>query len=536
MKITFLFTLLVLLFYSCNNIKSDKSIYQIEKSKDSAVELLTKNLDSLLNTGVFNGFSVAVVDSTGVLYNQGFGYADVSDKKKFTKNTIINIASISKVFVGIALLKAQELNFIDLDAPINKYLPFEIVNPHYPDKAITIRQLATHSSSIIDTESYMQTCYINKDNVAIAENLKEKYELYYQNPSKDWIPLAEYLRKLLDKDGILYDTAAFANRKPGETYKYSNLGTALCALVIEYACQKPFSEFTKEYIFDPLKMSSTTWFFEESDSKNYSKLYYDDQELPYYKILSYPDGGLITSSTDLSKFLVDLIKGYSGNGTILTTDGYKEFFRSQLNEKAFEKDNYNVGIFIEKELAYNDIGHTGGDPGTNTLMYFNTETKKGKILILNTDSQKENSMDIYWGIWQTLNEYKTSIKEDNKTEQDKAMDALNEIQVSGGGKLYSTFANIAHSECKGAIEKYVISSLEFEAALLELLNKNYPHLPIDQRQHLASTSAKAQKEYSLTICGTTTSSKDTMITSQAPRQGTWIFPAVLEQRDVVVVW
>lgn len=53
---------------------------------------------------------------------------------------------------------------------------------------------------------------------------------------------------------------------------------------------------------------------------------------------------------------------------------------------------------------------------------------------------------------------------------------------------------------------------------------------------LASTSAKAQKEYSLTICGTTTSSKDTMITSQAPRQGTWIFPAVLEQRDVVVVW
>ena len=395
----------IALFISCQNKKKDKTDSQFEKTDDLTTNSLTKKLDSLQNTDVFNGFSVAVVDTTGILYSQGFGYADVSNKTKFTENTIINIASISKVFVGIALLKAQELNLIDLDDPINKYLPFEVVNPNYSNEAITIRQLATHSSSIIDTDIYMQTDYINKDDIAIAENLKEKYELYYQNPSKDWIPLSQYLEKLLDKDGTLYDASTFANRKPGEVYEYSNIGTALSALVIEYASKKSFNEFTKEYIFNPLKMSSTAWFFEEVDSMNYSKLYYDDQELPYYKILSYPDGGLITSSTDLSKFLTELIKGYSGNGTVLTIDGYKEFFKSQLNEKAFKKENYNVGIFIEKEFAYNEIGHTGGDPGTNTLMYFNTETKKGKILILNTDSKKENSMDVYWGIWKTLDEY-----------------------------------------------------------------------------------------------------------------------------------
>lgn len=53
-------------------------------------------------------------------------------------------------------------------------------------------------------------------------------------------------------------------------------------------------------------------------------------------------------------------------------------------------------------MAYNEIGHSGGDPGTNTLMYFNTETKKGKILIINTDTEKENSMDVYWAIWKAL--------------------------------------------------------------------------------------------------------------------------------------
>ncbi len=41
----------------------------------------------------------------------------------------------------------------------------------------------------------METFYVNKDDIPIAENLKEKYELYYQNPSKNWMLLAEYLGK-----------------------------------------------------------------------------------------------------------------------------------------------------------------------------------------------------------------------------------------------------------------------------------------------------------------------------------------------------
>lgn len=402
-----IFILSLILCLSCQNKKNEKTEFIIEKKNDSANSSFNKEMDSLYHVGVYNGFSAAIVDTTGILYNQGFGYADVNNKKKFTENTLINIASISKVFIGVALLKAQEMNLIDLDDPINKYLPFKVINPNFPNELITIRQLATHTSSIVDSNIYMETGYVNKDDITIAENLKEKYGLYYKNPSKNWMPLAEYLGNLLVKNKAFYNTSTFSKRKPGEVYEYSNIGAALCALVIESASNKPFNEFTKEYIFKPLKMSSTGWFFEDVDSTKYSKLYYDDQELPYYIILSYPDGGLITSSTDLSKFLVDLIKGYSGNGTILEPNSYKELFKSQLRKTAFEnKENYNVGIFTEKELAYNVIGHSGGDPGTNTLMYFDTETKIGKILILNTDSKKENSTEVYWGIWNTLDKYK----------------------------------------------------------------------------------------------------------------------------------
>lgn len=396
-----LFLVLILIVNSCKeNTKYSKDNTKIESN--IALDSVTNEIEDLYNKGVFNGFAVSIVDSTGIIYNKGFGYADVSTKEKYTKNTIINIASISKVFIAAALLKAEEMNFIGLDDPINKYLPFEVTNPNYPNKLITIRQLATHTSSIVDTDIYMQTCYVNKDDISIGESLK-RYELYYQNPSKNWMSLAEYLRKILQKDEAFYNVSAFSNREPGELREYSNVGAALCALVIEYATNKPFNEFTKEYIFKPLEMSSTSWFFEEADSANYSKLYYDDEELPYYKILSYPDGGLITSSTDLSKFLIELINGYFGNGNILNSDSYKEFFKSQLEEKALGgKENFNVGLFIDKELAYNVIGHTGGDPGTNTMMFFNTEDRKGRIFITNTDSKKENSREIMWGIWDAL--------------------------------------------------------------------------------------------------------------------------------------
>ncbi|WP_338815332.1 serine hydrolase domain-containing protein [Bernardetia sp. Wsw4-3y2] len=406
MKSLFLILSLVIIISSCQD--NPKQVAETEQKTtvskiNSLKPNINKELDSLHNLGVFNGFSVSIVDTSGILYNRGFGYADIKNKKEYTENTIINIASISKVFIGISLLKAQEMNLLDLDAPINDYLPFEVINPNFPDELITVRHLATHTSSIVDTDIYMKTCYVNRNNIAIDESLKEKYELYYQNPSNNWIPLEEYLAKILVKGNELYDTATYANRKPNEIYEYSNIGAALCALVIESVAKKPFHEFTKEHIFEPLGMSATSWLFEEVDSSNYSKLYFDNQELPYYTILSYPDGGLITSSTDLSKFLIDLIKGYDGNGKLLNKDNYEEFFKSQLKKENFKgKENFNVGFFLDKELAYNAIGHTGGDPGTNTLMYFDSEKKVGRIFIANTDSEKENSNDVFWGIWNVL--------------------------------------------------------------------------------------------------------------------------------------
>jgi CubicO group peptidase (beta-lactamase class C family) len=195
MKNIIIIIALLLLYASCKNEKHQKmsgsSYHNVV-----AINTINKELDSLYNLAVFNGFTATIVDSTGIVYNKGFGYADVAAKKAYTPKTIINIASVSKMFIGVALAKANDLGLLKLDDPITNYLPFKVMNPHYPQEQITIRQLATHTSSIVDADVYLETCYANKDDVAISEALK-RYSTYYQNPSEHQMTLAAYLQKVI---------------------------------------------------------------------------------------------------------------------------------------------------------------------------------------------------------------------------------------------------------------------------------------------------------------------------------------------------
>ncbi|MBP6155168.1 MAG: serine hydrolase, partial [Chitinophagales bacterium] len=118
------------------------------KQHKSNIRQISNEINDVYRDSIFNGFAVSVVNNKKILYKNGFGYADISSNKNYTVKTIQNVASISKTLVGIALLKAQELGKLDIDDPINKYLPFTVYNPYYPNTEITIRQLATHTSSI----------------------------------------------------------------------------------------------------------------------------------------------------------------------------------------------------------------------------------------------------------------------------------------------------------------------------------------------------------------------------------------------------
>lgn len=115
--------------------------------------------------------------------------------------------------------------------------------------------------------------------------------------------------------------------------------------------------------------------------------------------------------------MIELIKGYSVTGTLLQQSSYKELFRVQLDKSHFDKEqgnpnhpydgDYNPTIFIgHSALGY--IGHSGGDAGVGTWLYFDKKTKTGRYIVKNTDvSDPDNrARELqYYAIWDKMNEY-----------------------------------------------------------------------------------------------------------------------------------
>ncbi|AZB08022.1 class A beta-lactamase-related serine hydrolase [Chryseobacterium sp. G0162] len=410
-----IFLIVSLSLISCHGMKnnSTSAYHKVQNSLD--VEI-----NKIYQQGNFNGFSVAIVNDQSTLYQKGFGFSDIKEKKPYTLNTIQNIASVSKTLVGIALLKAQELGKLKLDDPIQKYLPFKTVNPNFPQKTITIRQLATHTSSILDNEFYLSKNYFlkPKQNLNGAKLTFDDEQVF--NPSDSILTMGSFLENVLSEHGK-WNENSFSTHKPGEIYEYSNVGTALAAFIIEQATGQEFSAFTKEYILKPLQMNDSGWKFEDIQFSKFSRLYENPKTvLPYYLSATYPDGGFITNISDLSKYLTELIKGYNGKGTILNPKSYKEYFTPQLTATNFTERNtqnpynesYNVGIFMG--FGYTGyIGHTGGDPGVMSMLFFDPKNNLGRIMIFNTNFSDKKGNDAFYGIWNVLEKYQLHLNKKN---------------------------------------------------------------------------------------------------------------------------
>ena len=124
-------------------------------------------------------------------------------------------------------------------------------------------------------------------------------------------------------------------------------------------------------------------------------------------------------------------------------------------------------------------------------------------------------------------------KELNETEE-TALDALDTIQISGS-QLYSTFPEHEH-DCHGNISSYIITRDEFEDALIDLLNQHYLDMPKEKGADLAFRAAKAQEEYIVRTCGSASKLLILEELEAPPKSGMWIFPSLLDQRDLVIQW
>ena len=383
----------------------------------AAQDALTAELEVLYRQGYFKGFGVAVVSQKGVLYQHGFGFADAKSQQAYGVHTVQNIGSVSKTLVGLALLKAQEMGQLKLGDPIANYLPFPVFNPAFPDVPITLRHLATHTSGICDNDFYLSKNYYLKpgQDVTGLPLVFEDEQAFI--PADSAVSLPVFLQNVLTPQGKWYQSKGFLAQRPGERYEYSNVGAALAAYVIELATKQPFPAFTARYLTRPLHLRDSGWRFSDVNFAHYSRLFQSPAvAFPYYGLTTYPDGGFISSVADLGKYLHELIRGYQGQGTVLRPASYRELYRPQLAASNFEQRNernpysesYNVGVFMG--FGYTGfIGHTGGDPGVVSLLFFDPKSGIGRVLLLNTNLSGKAGGAAMYKIWDTLAKYQQQI-------------------------------------------------------------------------------------------------------------------------------
>lgn len=368
---------------------------QEKPTTDSAIDAIVQQ--QMSEAGIV-GLGAAIIVNKKVVWSKGYGLADKRNAVPFTPDTMMNIGSISKAFTGVALMRAVQDGKLSLDEDINRYLPFKVVNPNFPDERITLRQLATHTSSIIDRWSVYEA----------------SYNYGGDSPEK----LGDFLASYFTTDGKTYSKDNFLGVKPGANYEYSNIGAGLAGYVVELAVRENLSSYTKRHIFTPLKMNNTAWFLSDITLAKHSKLYIAQGgitvPIQLYGLPTYPDGGVRTSVADLSKLFIAMLNDGEFDGArILDKRMVDEMTRLQFTD-AKKPENIvlaekNSGLFWQTKYNVTRFGHGGSDPGVKTDM-LSSRDKDVAVVVFSNTSLCDQDMKLYGVIFNTLWKHAESLK------------------------------------------------------------------------------------------------------------------------------
>jgi CubicO group peptidase (beta-lactamase class C family) len=293
------------------------------------------------------------------------GLADIS--APYSVNTRQPIGSVSKTFIGLALAQLSVEHKIDLDADINTYLPWPVRNPRFKTQPITLRQLATHTSSIRDRPAAYRKSYVA------------------QAAGGD---LAGYLKSYFVADGALFAADNFSRAVPGSSYDYSNIGAALAAYVIELKLAMHFERYVDESIVRVIGMQAS---FQPraTDAQLYKK---SGAAISPYRLLSYPDGGLIASCSDLARYVTAVVDANAARPSVLSKAAVQLMLTPQFTSRPAKLPEKitNHGLFWE--IRGDKIGHTGSDPGVTALLSFDPRKGTARLQLSNIDIEESSAL------------------------------------------------------------------------------------------------------------------------------------------------
>lgn len=363
---------------------------------------LRGKLEHIQGLGYLPGFSVAVVDSSGVIFLDGFGFRDIESKSPFEASTLLNIGSISKTMTGIAIMQLVEDGNLCLDDEINRFLPFNLYNPHHPDKPILVRHIATHTSTLIDPDEYERT-YLFVDSILTPKkNFPRDFRKWVDTyNSNEEMPVIDFIENMCHPLGEWYSKKNYSKKEPGEEYHYSNISAVIAGHIVAEVSGEPYKDYVVNHILRPLHMVDSGWDLADIDINRFITHYLsNDLAIPRYELVSYADGGLITSAEELAKYLSAMIKAYQGGTCPILNSQSAKFMMDPI----FTSEEKNYGVFWSIN-GKGEYGHSGGDPGIMTYMMFDPDTGIGRIVMTNKFDDTGNGINQVVYIWKTLEEF-----------------------------------------------------------------------------------------------------------------------------------
>ena len=353
------------------------------------------------------GLGVIIFKDGAEVYSKFLGRRRIEPPNPVTRHTRFRAASVSKMFTVFTLLQLVERGKINLDADISDYLGFELRNPNFPQKKITARMLASHTSSLRDGKIYS-----SPPDISVEE--------FFQ------------------PDGRFFEDGAHFSEKPPEKFFYCNLNYGLLGTIIEKVTDKRFDLYQRENIltqletkadyvpanlaaaeFDRLgtiyQKKNREWVgtiddFKVQPAKDtlnlqnpYAEKFCCNFNLKDYRVgtnatIFSPQGGLRISFDELAHVLEMLINGGTYRGRkILSSESLAEMFKPQWIFGGTNGDtcggailSYGLGVYfidgrstarVSKDFEINLVGHTGEAFGMFAGLFFNS--KSGFVYMMN---------------------------------------------------------------------------------------------------------------------------------------------------------
>jgi CubicO group peptidase (beta-lactamase class C family) len=298
------------------------------------------------------GAAVVVVKDGAVVYQHGYGCADLEHRIPITPQTLFDVASVAKQFTGLSVAMLLQQGKLSLDDDIHKHLP------DLPDfgKPITINHLVHHSSGLRDWPETLALSDVDLEGPITLETI------------------LEMVRRQRELD--------FA---PGEEEQYSNTGYNLLAATVAKVTGQSFRGWTDQNLFQPLGMKHTLVCDNPAEVVvNRASSYAPDGKNRFRRVVSQlaaqGSSSLFISAEDMGRWLLNFQTVRVGGRAAI------ELMQQPGKLNSGEKRNYGFGVVLGKHQGMTTVSHGGSWAGYRSSTIWVPEKRFAAAILANTSN------------------------------------------------------------------------------------------------------------------------------------------------------